>query len=366
MRTTLRALSGRSFAPKIAQTFAAGNHSVGNTPLIELRGPSAATGCTILGKAEFANPAGSVKDRAALGIILDAERRGVLRPGGTIVEGTAGNTGIGLTAVANTRGYRTVIVIPETQTAEKKHALRSLGARLVEVPARPYRHPDNYIKLSGRLADAIGGVWANQFDNTANREYHIATTGPEIWEQTWPRRLDAFSCAVGTGGTLAGVGTYLREVSGGSVAIGLTDPPGASLVRWYRDGELRAEGESITEGIGQGRVTGNLEGFAPSEGLAFEIPDEEALRCMYDLVREEGLALGLSSGTNVAGAMRVARALGPGATVVTVLCDLATRYGSKLEAGFLRSRGLPTPEWLEPRGADEVDEALASVISGEP
>jgi len=339
---------------------------VGNTPLLRLREPSKLTGCEIYGKCEFLNPGGSVKDRAALGIIQAAERSGVLKPGGAIVEGTAGNTGIGLSAVANARGYRTVIVIPETQTPEKKAALRQLGARLVEVKARPYRHPDNYVRISGRLSEALGGVWANQFDNTANREAHAATTGPEIWEQTGGK-IDAFSCAVGTGGTLAGCAQYLRERSGGRVKIGLTDPPGAALMRFYRDGELRAEGDSITEGIGQGRVTGNLEGFRPDDGLAFEIDDAEALRCAYSLLREEGLALGLSSGTNVAGAMQLARALGPGHTVVTILCDLAHRYSSKMfSVPFLEERGLPTPEWLRPAaGADDVDEALARVTHGD-
>lgn len=333
--------------------------AVGNTPLLRLRGPSEATGCEIYGKCEFMNPAGSVKDRAALGIIKHAEANGLLKPGGVIVEGTAGNTGIGLTAVANARGYKTVIVIPETQTQEKKDALRQMGARLVEVKARPYKHPDNYVKLSGRLAAQLGGVWANQFDNLANREAHTATTGPEIWEQTGGR-LDAFSCAVGTGGTLAGTAHALRMLSGGQVRIGLTDPPGAALVRYYRDGELRSEGDSITEGIGQGRVTANLEGFKPDSDLIFEVADADALKCAYGLLRDEGLALGLSSGTNVAGAMAVARQLGPGHTVVTILCDLATRYASKMfNAHFLRSKGLPEPTWL--RAADVDDEVDAAV-----
>ena len=338
---------------------------VGSTPLLRLREASKLTGCDIYGKCEFLNPGGSVKDRAALGIIDAAERAGSLRPGGTIVEGTAGNTGIGLAAVANARGYRTIIVIPETQTQEKKDALRTLGARLVEVPARPYKHPDNYIKVSGRLAEALGGVWANQFDNTANREAHVATTGPEIWAQT-DGKIDAFSCAVGTGGTLAGCAQFLRQASGGRVKIGLTDPPGAALMRLYRDGELCAEGDSITEGIGQGRVTGNLDGFAPDAGLAFEIEDADALRCAYSLLRHEGLALGLSSGTNVAGAVRVAQALGPGHTVVTILCDLAHRYSSKMfSVPFLESRGLPTPDWLRPAARDDVDEALERVTHGD-
>ena len=350
---------------RLLRTVASFEAAVGGTPLLRLRGPSEETGCEILGKCEFLNPGGSVKDRAALGIIQHAEASGRLKPGGTIVEGTAGNTGIGLTAVANARGYRTVIVIPETQTQEKKDALRQMGARLVEVKARPYRHDDNYVKLSGRLAAQLGAVWANQFDNTANRDVHVATTGPEIWEQT-EGRVDAFSCAVGTGGTLAGTAQYLREVSDGRVRIGLTDPPGAALVRWYRDGELRSVGDSITEGIGQGRVTANLEGFMPDDGLAFEIDDAEALECAYKLLRDEGLALGLSSGTNVAGAKAVARALGPGHTVVTVLCDLAHRYASKMfDVAFLRAKGLPEPSWLAGGGEDEVDDALAVVTRGD-
>ena len=307
-----------------------------------------------------------MKDRAALGIINAAEKSGALKPGGTIVEGTAGNTGIGLAALANSRGYRSVIIIPATQTQEKKDALRQLGARLVEVPARPYRDATNYIRLSGMLATELGAVWANQFDNTANRDIHMSTTGPEIWEQT-KGAVHGFSCAVGTGGTLAGVGGYLREASkwkGKPCKIGLTDPPGAALYRYYRDGELRAVGESITEGIGQGRVTGNLEGFTPDE--LFEIQDAESLRCAYSLLKEEGLALGLSSGTNVAGAMQMARALGPGHTVVTILCDLAHRYSSKMfNIDFLRERGLPSPTWLAPQpdGVDEVDEAMAVVVA---
>jgi len=339
--------------------------AIGKTPLIKLRGPSEATGCEILGKCEFMNPGGSVKDRAALFIIRAAETAGVLCPGGTIVEGTAGNTGIGLTAVANSRGYKSVIVIPKTQTEEKKDALRQLGARLVEVQARPYRHDDNYIKLSGRLAAELNATWANQFDNIANRAAHYATTGPEIWEQTGGN-VDAFSCAIGTGGTLAGTGTYLREVSGGKVRIGLSDPPGAALYRFYKDGELRSEGDSITEGIGQGRVTGNLEGFAPDRALLFEIPDAKALQTAYSLLREEGLAVGLSSGTNVAGAIEVAKALGPGHTVVTILCDLAHRYASKMfNVEFLRERGLPSPKWLDvaEREVDEVELALRRVMT---
>ena len=322
-------MAGLAAARRRALGTAAANFEalIGNTPLVRLRGPSEATGCNIYGKCEFLNPGGSVKDRAALSIINAAEASGALKPGGTIVEGTAGNTGIGLTAIANSRGYRSVIVIPETQTQEKKDALRQLGARLVEVPARPYKDSNNYIKVSGRLATQLGGVWANQFDNLANREAHIATTGPEIWEQT-KGSLHGFCCAIGTGGTLAGVGTYLRDASrwkAKPVKIGLSDPPGAALFRYYRDGELRSEGESITEGIGQGRVTANLEGFAPDEDYLFEIDDAAALRCAYSLLSDEGLALGLSSGTNVAGAMAMARALGPRHTVVTILCDLAHR-----------------------------------------
>lgn len=339
---------------------------IGGTPLIRLRGPSKSTGCEILGKCEFLNPGGSVKDRAALGIIDAAEASGALKPGGTIVEGTAGNTGIGLAGVANSRGYRCVIVIPETQTPEKKAALRQLGARLVEVPARPYRDPDNYIRLSGRIAQQLGACWANQFDNTANREAHVATTGPEIWAQT-EGKVDAFSCAIGTGGTLAGVASFLRQASDGRVKVGLTDPPGAALFRYYRDGELHSVGDSITEGIGQGRVTGNLTGFAPSPGLLFEVEDAESLRWAYALLREEGLSLGLSSGTNVAGAVAMARALGPGHTLVTILCDSAHRYASKMFApDFLESRGLGRgPEWLEPAGGDDdVAAALAAAREG--
>ena len=307
-----------------------------------------------------------MKDRAALGIIRAAEAAGRLQAGGIIVEGTAGNTGIGLTAVANARGLRSVIVIPQTQTEEKKSALRQLGARLVEVPARPYRHPDNYVRLSGRLADELGAVWCNQFDNIANRDAHYATTGPEIWRQTGGK-IDAFSCAIGTGGTLAGTGAYLREVSGGRVRIGLSDPPGAALLRLFRDGELRAEGDSITEGIGQGRVTGNLEGFEPDAGFLFEVPDAAALHAAFALLREEGLAVGLSSGTNVAGAIEVARTLGPGHTVVTILCDLAHRYASKMfDVEFLQSKGLPTPDWLAQADAcDDVDQALARAVCGD-
>jgi cysteine synthase A len=293
--------------------------SIGNTPLIRLTGPSEATGCNILGKAEFLNPAGSVKDRAALAIIRDAEEKGTLKPGGVIVEGTAGNTGIGLAHVANARGYRTVIVIPETQTQEKKDALRQAGAELIEVPAKPYRDDNNYIKYSGRLAAELnekepnGAIWANQFDNIANRRGHYETTGPEIWQQT-DGSLDGFICAVGTGGTLAGVGAYLKEQNP-EVKIGLADPMGAAIYNYYVNGELKSEGSSITEGIGQGRI--------------------------------EGLSLGTSSGVNVAGAIRMAKDLGPGHTIVTVLCDGAHRYASKIfNIEFLKEKGLPLPAWL--------------------
>ncbi|MEE3155161.1 MAG: cysteine synthase A, partial [Pseudomonadota bacterium] len=288
--------------------------AIGNTPLIRLRRASEATGCEILGKAEFMNPGQSVKDRAALFIVRAAERSGLLRPGGIIVEGTAGNTGIGLTLVANALGYRTVIVIPQTQTEEKKGMLRLAGAELVEVPAVPYANPDNYVKLSGRMAKALGevepngAVWANQFDNVANRQAHVETTGPEIWSQT-QGRIDGFVSAVGTGGTLAGVAIALKEQNP-RVTIALADPPGAALFNYYTAGELRAEGTSITEGIGQGRITGNLEGFTPD--AAFHIPDDEALRTVFDLLEHEGLCLGPSSGVNVAGAIRLAQQLGPG------------------------------------------------------
>ncbi|MBT6405316.1 MAG: cysteine synthase A [Rhodospirillaceae bacterium] len=324
--------------------------AVGNTPLIKLRRASEETGCTILGKAEFLNPAGSVKDRAALAIVKDAEAKGLLKPGGVIVEGTAGNTGIGLAHVANARGYRTVIVIPETQTQEKKDALRQAGAELIEVPAVPYRDPNNYIKQSGRLADELaakednGAIWANQFDNVANRQGHFDTTGPEIWDQT-DGTLDGFVCAVGTGGTLAGVGMYLKSRSA-DVKIGLADPMGAAIYNFYANGELKSEGSSITEGIGQGRITANLEG-APVD-FPFQIPDEEALPIMYNLIREEGLSVGTSSGINVAGAIRLAKELGPGHTIVTVLCDGAHRYASKIfNVAFLKEKGLPFPEWLD-------------------
>jgi len=322
---------------------------VGNTPLVRLKKASERTGCEILGKCEFLNPGGSVKDRAALAIVEDAERKGLLRPGGVIVEGTAGNTGIGLALVGNVRGYRTVIVMPETQSQEKKDMLRILGADLRLVPAVPYKDPNNYVKVAGRLAEELartepnGAIWANQFDNVANREGHYRTTGPEIWEQTGGR-IDAFTCAVGTGGTLAGVGMFLKERNP-AVRIVCADPMGAALYHWYKHGELRAEGSSITEGIGQSRITKNLEG-APVDD-AVQIRDEEALPIIFDLVREEGLVLGGSSGINVAGAIRVARELGPGHVVVTILCDYGTRYQSRLfNPTFLREKGLPVPPWL--------------------
>lgn len=322
---------------------------IGNTPLIRLNAASELTGCEILGKAEFLNPGQSVKDRAALFIIRDAERKGLLRPGGVIVEGTAGNTGIGLTLVAKALGYRTVIVIPETQSQEKKDALRLLGAELVEVPAVPYKNPNNYVKLSGRLAEELaktepnGAIWANQFDNIANREAHIQTTAPEIWEQT-DGKVDGFICAVGSGGTLAGTGIGLKQKNA-NVKIGLADPEGAALYEFYRNGELKSEGSSITEGIGQGRITANLEGFTPD--FAYRITDAEALPLVFDLVEKEGLCLGGSSGINIAGAIRLAKDLGPGHTIVTILCDYGNRYQSKLfNPDFLKSKGLPIPQWL--------------------
>ena len=324
--------------------------AVGNTPLIKLRKASELTGCNILGKAEFMNPGGSVKDRAAKAIVLDAEARGLLRPGGVIVEGTAGNTGIGLALVANSLGYRTVIVIPETQSQEKKDMLRLCGADLREVPAVPYRDENNYVKYSGRLAkelaktEANGAIWANQFDNVANRKAHFENTGPEIFEQT-AGKVDAFICAVGTGGTLAGTGMALKERNS-EIIIGLADPLGAALHSFYTTGELSSWGGSITEGIGQGRITANLKD-APID-QSFQIPDEEALPICFDLLKEEGLCLGGSSGINVAGAIRLAQELGPGKTIVTILCDSGIRYQSKLfNPQFLREKGLPVPEWLE-------------------
>ncbi|HUG46391.1 MAG TPA: cysteine synthase A [Sphingomicrobium sp.] len=324
--------------------------AIGNTPLIKLRRASEESGCTILGKAEFMNPGQSIKDRAALGIITHAIGEGRLQPGGIIVDGTAGNTGIGLAVVGNALGMRTVIVIPETQTEEKKMALRALGASLVEVPAVPYRNPNNYVKVAARMAERLAGesergaVFANQFDNVANRDAHIRTTGPEIWEQTGGT-VDAFVSAVGTGGTLAGVASALRDRNP-DVVIALADVPGAALFNYYTTGELRAEGSSITEGIGQGRITANLEGLTVDE--SFLIPDEETVRTVYSLIEDEGLALGTSSGVNVAGAIRLAKKLGPGKTIVTMLCDPAARYQSRLfNPQFLRSKGLPVAPWLE-------------------
>lgn len=323
--------------------------SIGNTPLIRLRGPSEATGCEILAKAEFLNPGSSVKDRAAWFIIKDAEERGTLKPGGVIVEGTAGNTGIGLALVAQARGYRTVIVIPETQSQEKKDMLRLAGADLRQVPAVPYKDPNNYVHFSRRLAEELaesepnGAIWANQFDNVANRQGHVETTGPEIWAQT-DGKVDGFICAVGTGGTLAGTAAALRERKP-DIAIGLADPMGAALYNYYKHGELKSEGSSISEGIGQGRITKNLEGLEIDH--PFQIPDEEGLKVAYDLLEQEGFCLGLSSGINVAGAIRLAKELGPGHTVVTILCDYGTRYMSKMfNPKFLREKGLPVPGWL--------------------
>ena len=324
--------------------------TIGDTPLIRLRRASEETGCEILGKAEFLNPGGSVKDRAALYIIRDAEKRGQLKPGGVIVEGTAGNTGIGLALVGNALGYRTVIVIPETQSQEKKDTLRLIGAEVREVPAVPYRDPNNYVHVSERLAKELGAsepngaVWANQFDNVANRQGHVLSTGPEIWRQT-DGRIDGFTCAVGTGGTLAGIGLALKEQKK-DVVIALADPMGSALYSFYKRGELKAEGSSITEGIGQGRITKNLEG-APIDD-AFQIPDEEALPIIFDLMIQEGLCLGGSSGINVAGAIRLAKQMGPGHVIVTILADYGTRYQSKLfNPTFLRSKNLPVPPWLD-------------------
>ena len=323
--------------------------AIGNTPLIKLRAASEATGCTILGKAEYLNPGGSVKDRAAMGIVRDAERRGLLRPGGIIVEGTAGNTGIGLTLVGNARGYRSVIVIPDTQSQEKKDFLRLIGADLREVPAVPYKDPNNYVHVSERLAKELaasepnGAIWAQQFDNTANRQAHMETTGPEIYEQT-DGKIDGFICAVGTGGTLAGIGMFLKEQNR-NIRIGLADPMGAALYSYYTTGELKSSGSSISEGIGQGRVTANLEGLEIDN--PYQIPDEEGAPIVFDLLKNEGLCLGLSSGINVAGAIRMARDLGPGHTIVTILCDWGHRYQSKLfNPAFLKEKGLPVPGWL--------------------
>ena len=323
--------------------------AIGNTPLIKLIKASELTGCNILGKAEFMNPGQSVKDRAALQIIRNAETKGQLKPGGTIVEGTAGNTGIGIALVANALGYNSVIVIPETQSQEKKDMLRLCGAELIEVPAVPYKDDNNYVKYSGRLAEKIasesknGAIWANQFDNTANRDAHIMTTGPEVWSQT-EGKVDGFTCAIGTGGTLAGTGMFLKEKNN-DIQIAAADPLGAAMYHWYKHGELKSEGTSITEGIGQGRVTANLVD-APIDD-AYQISDEEALPIVFDLLKHEGLCLGGSSGINIAGAMRMAANLGPGHTIVTILCDYGTRYQSKLfNSAFLKEKNLPCPEWL--------------------
>ncbi|WP_299686398.1 cysteine synthase A [uncultured Tateyamaria sp.] len=329
------------FAPDLAA-------AVGNTPLIKLRRASEETGCTILGKAEFMNPGQSVKDRAALSIIKHAVASGELRPGGTIVEGTAGNTGIGLALVGASMGFKTVIVIPETQSQEKKDMLRLAGAELVQVPAAPYRNPNNFVRYSGRLAAELaktepnGAIWANQFDNTANRQAHVETTGPEIWEQT-DGKVDGFICAVGSGGTLAGVAEVLQPKG---VKIGIADPDGAGLFSYYTTGEIAMQGGSIAEGIGQVRITANLEGFKPD--FAYNVPDTEALPIVFDLLQEEGLCMGASTGVNVAGAIRLACDLGPGHTIVTILCDFGTRYQSKLfNPDFLREKDLPVPGWLD-------------------
>ncbi len=322
--------------------------SIGHTPLLRLRKASELTGCEIYGKAEFLNPGQSVKDRAALYIIKDAIAKGHLKPGGTIVEGTAGNTGIGLALVGASLGFRTVIVIPETQSQEKKDMLRLAGAELVQVPAAPYKNPNNYVRYSGRLAEALarteanGAIWANQFDNVANRQAHVETTGPEIWEQTGGK-VDGFICAVGSGGTLAGVAIALQ---GRGVKIGLADPEGAALHSFYTNGTLESPGTSITEGIGQGRITANLEGLTPD--FSYRIPDAEALPIVFDLLQDEGICMGGSTGINVAGAMRMARDMGPGKTIVTILCDYGSRYQSKLyNPQFLKEKGLPVPEWLD-------------------
>jgi cysteine synthase A len=324
--------------------------TIGNTPLIKLHKASERTGCTILGKAEFLNPGGSVKDRAALAIVRDAEEKGLLKPGGVIVEGTAGNTGIGLSLVGNALGYRSVIVMPETQSQEKKDMLRLCGADLRLVPAVPYKDPNNYVRYSGRLAEEIaasepnGAIWANQFDNVANRQGHYTTTGPEIWEQT-EGTVDGFICAVGSGGTLGGVSMALKERNK-DVQIGLADPMGSAIYGFYANGELKADGNSITEGIGQGRITANLEDIEVD--VPFQVTDHEALPVAFDLLKEEGLCLGGSSGINVMGAIKLAEHMGPGHTIVTILCDGGTRYQSKMfNPAFLREKGLPVPAWLE-------------------
>ncbi len=341
--------------------------NVGRTRLVRLKRASELTGCTILGKCEFENPGGSVKDRAALWMIRDAERQGLLVPGkpGVVVEGTAGNTGIGLALAAATRGYKCVIVITSTQSVEKLNTLRSFGAHLVEVPAVPFKDPNNYVHIARRLADALQAsgqraFYANQWDNLANRQAHVESTGPEVWQQTGGR-LDAFCCAVGTGGTLSGVAASLRSLSGGRVKIALTDPTGGAMFRWFRDGELKAEGSSVTEGIGQGRVTGNIDGFRPD--MQFEIPDLESLPVLYDTQQYDGLALGGSSGVNIAGAMRVAQQLGKGSTVATILCDLGSRYASKLyNPQFLSSKGLPVAPWLLDTDTERADPAFFKLV----
>ena len=317
---------------------------IGNTPLVRLRGPSEATGCTILGKCEFMNPGGSVKDRAAAFIVADAEARGALLPGGTIVEGTAGNTGIGLTVVANARGYKTIIVMPDTQSQEKQQTLRALGAELILVPAAPYSNAAHYVHTSRRIAEETpGAVWANQFDNIANRLAHLRTTAPEIWAQT-DGKIDGFTCAVGTGGTLTGTGMGLKEFNP-DLVLALTDPEGAALYNWFAHGELRAEGNSVSEGIGQSRITANLEGLTVD--TQFRVPDTEALGYVHDLQQHEGLCLGLSSGINVAGAVRLARHMGPGKTIVTILCDSGLRYLSTIyNPAWCAAKGLPAPPWL--------------------
>jgi cysteine synthase A len=339
--------------------------AIGNTPLIRLNRVSQLTGCDIWGKAEFLNPGQSVKDRAALFIIHDAVKSGTLKPGGTIVEGTAGNTGIGLTLVANSLGFKSVIVIPDTQSQEKKDALRLYGAELIEVPAKPYKNPNNYIKISGRLAEKLnrelpdGAVWANQFDNTSNKRAHVETTGPEIWQQTGGR-IDGFICSVGSGGTLAGVAEALRARNP-DVKVGLADPEGAALYEYFANGTLKSSGNSITEGIGQGRITANLEGLKIDN--PYQISDAEALPYIFDLLEHEGLCLGGSSAINIAGAVRMAQDLGPGKTIVTILCDYGNRYASKIfNPEFLHAKGLPVPTWLE--GCSPID--ISSVIEADP
>lgn len=344
--------ASKDFVPAVYNGFV---DAIGNTPLIYLKAASERTGCQIYGKAEFLNPGGSVKDRAAKFLIDGLEKDGKLQPGGTIVEGTAGNTGIGLTYVANAKGYRSVIVIPRTQTQEKKDTLRQAGATLIEADAKPYSHPNNYIKLSGRIAENIpNACWSNQFDNVHNRRAHYETTAPEIVKQL--PNVTAFSCAVGTGGTLAGCSMYFKEHYP-HIKIGHTDPCGAKLHRYYKDGELKAEGNSITEGIGQGRVTANLEGFTPD--YTFEIDDEIAMKTCFELLQTEGFALGMSSGINVAGAERLAQELGPGNVLVTILCDSASRYQGKMfNREFLKSKGLPEPTWIDPTLPPDIEQAL--------